>query len=98
MVGDTGVVAPEIEASLLPVAVTDGITSREDSMLLLGAPIAQFEGGRLVVHRLIAGESEKLQPLYGRTDQWYTGDRRLYDLVLVFENNVVRRHSLVKVR
>jgi hypothetical protein len=97
-IGDTGVVDPRLESMLLPLEITDRVTTREDTVLALGSPTVQFEGTRLVVHRLVVGKLEKLQPLYSRTDEWLVNDRRLYDLVLVFENNIVSRHSLVKVR
>lgn len=86
------------ESGLLSFVLTDGVTSREDTLLLCGAPVAQFEGNRVVVHRFVVGKGEKLQPFLSKTDEMQGVDRRLYDLVLVFENNIVRRHSLVRVR
>ena len=99
MGGDTGVVDSLVEFGLLPFQVCDGSTTREEVLLRLGAPTAEFESSRLSVHRLLMdGTRKKLAPISCGTAERVSTDRRLYDLVLVFENDVVARHTLVRVR
>ncbi len=94
----TGAVDFSQESVLLGFDVCDGTSTREEILLLLGAPTAEFERSRLIVHRLCMGASRKLQPFLIGTDVLLLSDRRLFDLVLVYENDVVTRHTLVRVR
>jgi hypothetical protein len=96
--GDTGVVDAGEELRLLNFEVRDGTTTREDLLLQLGAPTSDFEKGHLTVHRLFIGSGGRLLPITCLTNEPIQVDRRLYDLVLVFDNAVVTRHSLVKIR
>ena len=98
VVGDTGVVGADSETKLLPFEVLDGETKREDLLLRLGAPTSEFEENRLVVYRLLVGRAQKLQPFVCRTDEPVSSDRRLFDLVVVYEKGVVARHALVRIR
>jgi hypothetical protein len=99
MGGDTGVVDSDVEAGLLSFAVCDGTTTREEVLLRLGAPTAEFESSRIIVHRFLMGATrKKLVPISCGTEERVSTDRRLYDLVLVFDNEVVTRHRLVRVR
>jgi len=98
MGGDTGVVDSLMEGTLLAFDLSDGTTTREEILLHLGAPTAEFEKGRLTIHRFYVGGSKKLHPISWGTDEHLVTDRRLFDLVLVFENDVVCRHTLVRLR
>jgi hypothetical protein len=98
MGGDTGVVDSVMEAKLLAFELCDGTTTREEILLRLGAPTAEFEKGRLTVHRFYVAETKKLHPISWGTNEALVRDRRLFDLVLVFDNDVVCRHTLVRLR
>jgi len=98
MGGDTGVVDAVQEAALLAFNVENGMTTREQILLRWGAPAAEFESSRLVVHRLFVGSTGELLPISCATDDRASVGRRLYDLVVVFEKDVVSRHTLVRVR
>jgi hypothetical protein len=99
MGGNTGVVDSSLEAGLLTFDLCDGTTTREEVLLLLGVPTAQFERGRLIIHRMLFdGTTKNLFPVASATNERVSANRRLYDLVLVFENDVVCRHTLVRVR
>jgi hypothetical protein len=98
MGGDTGIVDSVLEPGLLPFAVCDGTTTREEVLLRLGAPTAEFENSHLTVHRLLMGTTKKLVPISCGTSERVSTDRRLFDLVLVIDNGVVTRHTLVRVR
>ena len=84
----------------------EGVTTKEDVLLKLGIPAAQFEGERILLYRLREREKEGLTvipPELGYRDarlapvrsSWGTGD---YSLVLVFdEKNTLRKQSLIKI-
>ena len=84
----------------------EGVTTKEDVLLKLGIPAAQFEGERILLYRLREREKEGLMvipPELGYRDarlapmrsSWGMGD---YSLVLVFdEKNTLRKQSLVKI-
>ena len=84
----------------------EGVTTKEDVLLKLGIPAAQFEGERILLYRLRERQKEGLvviPPELGYRDarlapvrwSWGTGD---YSLVLVFdEKNVLCKQSLIKI-
>ena len=84
----------------------EGVTTKEDVLLRLGIPAAQFEGERILLYRLRERQKEGLAvipPELGYRDArlapvrspWGTGD---YSLVLVFdEKNILLKQSLIKV-
>ena len=84
----------------------EGVTTKEDVLLKLGIPAAQFEGERILLYRLREREKEGLMaipPELGYRDarlapmrsSWGMGD---YSLVLVFdEKNTLRKQSLIKI-
>lgn len=81
----------------------DDKTTKEEVLLKLGLPTAQFEGERILTWRLMlhAGEglvpvAREVDPLDPRMAQWREAE---YNLILVFdERNVMQRHSLVKIK
>ena len=82
--------------------VHDGVTSREQALLQLGLPSAQFEGERIMTWRL-GYDGETLFPIAAERapdDPRYTMWRvPAYNLVLVFDaRNLVQRHSFIEVR
>jgi hypothetical protein len=84
----------------------EGVTTKEEVLLKLGIPAAQFEGERILLYRLREREKEGLvviPPELGYKDArlapvrspWGAGN---YSLVLVFdEKNVLRKQSLIKI-
>ena len=100
----SGCVTPKITA-LGPEAVRDGYlpfiedgkTTREQVLLKLGVPSAQFEGGRILTYVLRLDDDDRLQVLqrhmHTSTSQWRPGT---YSRVVVFAaDGVLARHSLV---
>jgi hypothetical protein len=84
----------------------EGVTTKEDVLLRLGIPAAQFEGERILLYRLRERQKEGLvviPPELGYRDvrlspmrsSWGTGD---YSLVLVFdEKNRLSKQSLIRI-
>ena len=84
----------------------EGVTTKEEVLIKLGIPAAQFEGERILLYRLRERQKEGLAvipPELGYRDarlapvrsSWGPGD---YSLVLVFdEKNMLRKQSLIKV-
>ena len=85
-----------VRDSYLPF-LKDGRTTREQVLLKLGAPSAQFEGGRILTYAFRLDDDDRLQVLmrhmHTSSSQWRPG---MYSLVVVFRaNGVLARHSLV---
>jgi hypothetical protein len=86
--------------------LVEGVTTKEDVLLRLGIPAAQFEGERILLYRLHERQKEGLvviPPELGYRDarlapvrsSWGTYD---YSLVLVFdEKNILCKQSLIKI-
>jgi hypothetical protein len=96
------VVDPAIAAERLPFLV-DGRTSREDVLLRLGIPSAEYEDGRIFAYVLRADDQDELVVVARELDSadsrfsaWRRGE---YSLVLVFdERHLLKQRSLVVVR
>jgi len=81
----------------------DGNTTKEEVLLRLGLPAAQFEGERILTYRLMLTDAEglvvvprKLDPRDPRLSYWARGQ---YSLVLVFDGkHILQRHILLRVR
>ncbi len=81
----------------------DGKTTKEEALLKLGLPSAQFEGERILSWRLMLHASDGLVPVAREVDpfdprmaQWREAE---YNLILVFDQrNVMQRHSLIKIK
>lgn len=79
--------------------IQDGITTREEVVLKLGTPCAQFEDEKILTYQLRADKAGKwhlvapqINPTTGFRE-WQVGT---CSLVLVFgDNGVLRKHSLV---
>jgi len=96
------IVNRETEAKWLSY-LEDGRTTKEDVLLRLGLPSAQFEGERILTYRMMLSKEEGLVVVSRELDardpwlsQWAKAE---YSLVLVFdEQHILRRHSLLRVR
>lgn len=77
----------------------DGQTTRADVLVKLGPPNAQYEGKRIFSYRVIADAAGMHLIPNGRANQANTSSssKAEYSLVLVFEGNVLSRHSVVTV-
>ena len=81
----------------------DGRTKKEDVLIKLGIPSAQFEGELILTYRMMLDEKEGLLVVTRELDrkdprlaQWRDAE---YNLVLVFdEQHILQKHSLIKVR
>jgi hypothetical protein len=92
----------DVERSQLAF-VRDGVTTREEVLLKLGVPSAQFEGERILTYRLglnAKGALAPMSPEVAAEDHRYAvWTRAAYNLVLVFDpRNVLQRHSFIEVR
>jgi hypothetical protein len=92
--------AEQVSRSDLLSFIRDGGTTREEVLLKLGRPSAQFEGQRILSYQIqIDKEGAAHVSWPGRSEQnpvllrW---DKDIYSLVLVFgPSGVLERHSLV---
>ena len=74
----------------------DGKTSRKEVLTRLGAPDYRHEGGRILAYKMWMCAVEVQQPL---SEEIRCRDPGTYNLILVFgPNNLVERHSLVRVK
>ena len=100
----------EAEQRWLPF-LEDRKTTKEEVLLRLGTPSAQFQGERILTYRLVedqvvgfvANETKGLMPaprevmVGSPTLSWWP--RGAYNLVLVFDQRgVLQKHSLIKVK
>jgi hypothetical protein len=82
--------------------VKDGITTREEAILKLGIPSAQFEGEKILTYQLRVDQDGRwhlVAPQFNATTglrQWREGT---CSLVLIFDGEgVLRKHSLVEAK
>jgi hypothetical protein len=83
--------------------LVDGKTTREDVLLTLGVPSAQFEGEHILTYLLFADSRTKEMRVLPREvvanladPRWMKTTSDLCNLVLVFgADGVLQRHSLV---
>jgi hypothetical protein len=86
---------PQVVSGVLPY-IRDGKTPRKDVVRRLGEPDYRHEGGRIVAYKMWMCAMEEQRPLIAATR---CGDAGTYNLILVFgPNNLVERHSLVRVK
>jgi hypothetical protein len=93
---------PLLQSRWLPY-LEDGRTTKEEVLLKLGIPSAQFEGERILTYRLALNDEtgfmtvpRELDPEDRDVSRWVNAQ---YSLVLVFDaQRVLQRHSLLKVR
>jgi len=87
----------------LAAFLEDGKTTKQEVLLKLGIPSAQFEEERILTYRL--GLNDQGTMVVG-APEFILKDRRIsrwmqscYSLVLVFDDrNILKQHSLLKVR
>ena len=91
-------VAPETQQVVneaLPF-IRDGKTPRKEILSRLGEPDYRHEGGRILAYKMWMCAMEEQRPLIAETRCREPGT---YNLVLVFgPNNLVERHSMVRVK
>ena len=80
--------------------IRDGVTTREDVLLKLGTPSAQFEAQRILTYQLREDKDGRVHVFWPRHTEVNPSFTHLgsdiYSLVLVFgSNGVLERHSLV---
>jgi len=79
-----------IQQKWLPF-IEDGKTTKEEVILKLGIPSAQFEGERILTYQMTFDEKEGFRVISRRAFE--------YNLVLVFnERNILQKHRLLKVK
>lgn len=82
--------------------IRDGITTREEVVLKLGIPSAQFEGEKILTYQLRADQAGKwhlVAPQINRITGFREWREETCSLVLVFgEDGVLRKHSLVEAK
>ncbi|RMF21981.1 MAG: hypothetical protein D6760_08370 [Deltaproteobacteria bacterium] len=95
--------AADIIRSDLLSFVRDGVTTREEVLLKLGTPSAQFEGGRILTYQIRVGDDGIARVYWPRRSELHPAlthwEPEIYSLVLVFRNEgVLEKHSLVSAR
>lgn len=103
----TGCATPHVEPadpqlllrSELLAFIRDGVTTREEVVLKLGIPSAQFEGEKIMTYQLRADQAGKwhlVAPQVNATNGFREWPQGTCSLVLVFGGDgVLRKHSLV---
>jgi hypothetical protein len=86
---------PQVVSEILPF-IRDGKTPRKEILSRLGEPDYRHEGGRILGYKMWMCAMEEQRPLIAETRCRLPG---AYNLVLVFgSNNLVERHSMVRVK
>jgi hypothetical protein len=86
---------PQIVSQKLPF-ILDGKTPRKEILSNLGEPNYRHEGGRIFAYKMWMCAMEEQRPMIAETR---CRDQGTYNLILVFgPNNLVERHSLVRVK
>jgi len=82
--------------------IQDGITTREEVVLNLGIPSAQFEGEKILTYQLRvdqAGNWHLVTPQINKATGFREWREKTCSLVLVFDGDgVLRKHSLVEAK
>ncbi|MCX6876985.1 MAG: hypothetical protein NTW21_24695 [Verrucomicrobia bacterium] len=90
---------PQGRADLLDF-LADGQTRQRQVLARLGDPSGRFEGGNILTYRLGYDPASKGYQVVEREDGtsgWPTWLRAKFSLVMVFDDEVLRKHSLVEV-
>lgn len=86
---------PQVVSERLPF-IRDGKTPRKEILSRLGEPDYRHEGGRILAYKMWMCAVEEQVPFSSETR---CRDAGTYNLILVFgPNNLVERHSLVRVK
>ena len=84
--------------------IREGVTTREEIMTRLGAPVSFYENQRIVIYWMHENKTGKFQVVPQRAmpidpEGGITWKLGLHNLVLVFDDhNILERHSLVFIR
>lgn len=79
--------------------IRNDITSKQEILNRLGDPSNSYEGGRIISYLVFDGEGRKPKGIYCEKRISDNTAVAVYNLILVFrENNVLKRHSLIRVR
>ena len=81
--------------------IQDGVTTREQVLLQLGGPTAQFEADRILTYRIMRNSTEGITVVQRAQMEESAGmdwSGAQYCLVLVFQGPILQKHSLVSVR
>ena len=98
------VVSPESEHSLLKFVPKDGTTTRSEIYRAYGPPHVEYEGGILTYRFTFNGPQKELTVtpsslvMRDRTSAETAWRHSNYSLVLVFDGDRLRKHSLVLIR
>lgn len=92
--------AEQVIRSDLLSFVRDGATTREEVLLKLGTPSAQFEGQRILTYQIRIGKDGAAHVFWPRRSELNPAlthwEQEIHSLVLVFRpNGVLEKHSLV---
>lgn len=92
--------AEQVIRSDLLSFVHDGVTTREEVLLKLGTPSAQFEGQRILTYQIRIDKDGGASVFWPRRSELHPGlthwEPGVYSLVLVFgADGVLAKHSLV---
>jgi len=79
--------------------IQNDITSKQEILNQLGDPINSYEGGRIISYLVFDGERKTQKGINCKKRISDKTAVAVYNLVLIFgQNNVLKRHSLVRVR
>ena len=93
----------DVAAAPLIAFLQEGTTSRQDVLLELGTPAAQFEGERILTYQLRADSRNEISVFWPRRSEVHPiltdWQRDIFSLVLVFdEAGLLKTYSLVGAR
>jgi len=95
---------PDIELQNTSLSYLEvGKTTKEEVLIKLGIPSAQFEGERILTYRMMSDKEQgvlivarELDDKDPRLSKW---SKAIYSLVLIFdEQGILEKKSLIKVR
>ena len=79
--------------------IRNDITSKQEILNRLGDPNNSYEGGRIISYLVFEGKGRKPKGINCEKNIWDKTKVAVFNLVLVFgQNNVLKRHSLVRIR
>jgi len=99
--GHTGPVGLEVELELLALELTDGVTSREEIRAALGPPCSSFEADRLWSYALLPRSNGRLavsaREREASDPEYLLWKHKSYNLILVFDGDILKRHTLLRI-
>ena len=90
----------DIENAPVIAFIKDGVTTRQQVLLNLGTPSAQFEGERILTYQLRADSEDQVRVFWPRRSEIHPiltdWQRDIFSLVLVFDSSgTLLTHSIV---